>query len=114
MAIAAGNQALSCPHEVIPVGKDVDLTALMSQRPERYPFLLQSAASGPELSRFDILFACPGDTLTLSGDGRVSGPHADGETDFLGTLDAWWAAEKSRCPAPPALLPRRKSENEIR
>jgi anthranilate synthase component 1 len=96
VAIAAGNQALSCAHEVIPVGKDVDLTVLMSQRPDRYPFLLQSAASGPELSRFDILFACPGDTLTLSGDGRVSGPHADGETDFLGTLDAWWAAEKSR------------------
>lgn len=61
----------------------------------RYPFLLQSAASGPELARYDILFAFPGPTLTLHSTGALTGPHADAAAGFLESLDSWWTAESS-------------------
>lgn len=41
-----------------------DLLALYRAFPARYPFLLQSTAQGP-LGRYDILFAFPGERLTL-------------------------------------------------
>lgn len=65
----------------------------MQLNPSRYPFLLQSVASGPELARYDILFAFPGETLRMSGDGELIGPHASAEDGFLGSLDKWWEAE---------------------
>lgn len=63
--------------------------------PQRYPFLLESVAHGTPHARYDILFAFPGQSLsltdchTLKGDGLlVNG------LDFLDNLDAWWARER--------------------
>jgi anthranilate synthase component 1 len=67
----------------------------MQLNSSRYPFLLQSAASGPELARYDLLFAFPGPTLTLDSKGVLTGPHADASAGFLGSLDSWWAAESN-------------------
>lgn len=94
MTAAAGNQPLSNTLEIHPVTAAVDLLGLMDAHPERYPYLLQSAASGPELSRFDILFAFPGETLCLDGNGDLAGPFASSADGFLGSLDSWWSAEK--------------------
>lgn len=41
----------------------VDLLAVHRARPDRYPFLLQSAAPHPSAGRYDILFAFPGVTV---------------------------------------------------
>ncbi len=69
-----------------------DLLALAQSNPQRYPFLLESVAAGPELARYDVLFAFPGETVELAADGVLSGPHA-GKPDFLSALDAWWSDE---------------------
>jgi anthranilate synthase component 1 len=87
---ATGTQARSGTHEIVRLHRDVDLRALARSNPARYPFLLQSSASGPELARYDLLFAYPGETLTLSGEHELSGPHAASERGFLGSLDDWW------------------------
>jgi anthranilate synthase component 1 len=87
---ATGNQTRSGTHEIIRLSGDIDLRALARSNPARYPFLLQSSASGPELARYDMLFACPGETLELSGRGELSGPHAEESSGFLGSLDSWW------------------------
>jgi 4-amino-4-deoxychorismate synthase (2-amino-4-deoxychorismate-forming) component I len=76
---------------------DTDLAALVAAAPERYPFLLQSAASGTPQGRYDLLCLGAGDALGLTADGALSGPHAAG-ADFLDALDAWAAAEA--CPRP--------------
>ena len=78
-----------------------DLAALTRLDPARYPFLLQSVAAGPELARFDILFAFPGETLELAGDYSLHGPHA-GDEGFLGALDAWWRSEGNPEPDMPS------------
>jgi anthranilate synthase component 1 len=77
-----------------------DLLALHARLPHRYPFLLESAASGGEAgseqARFDILFAFPGATLELGADWQLRGTgrdsahgHAPGPARFLDALDAW-------------------------
>ncbi len=68
-----------------------DLLALHRHDPSRYPHLLESAARGEPLGRFDILFAFPGDTLTLAGNGELHGPFAT--SGFLDSLQAWMDAE---------------------
>ncbi len=69
------------------LNRAVDLLALHRSQPARYPHLLQSTAHG----RYDILFACPGDSLELDAAGRLEGPHAQsGKGDFLDSLDCWW------------------------
>ncbi len=76
---------------------DLDLPNLISLAqllPERYPFLLESVAAGPDLARFDILFGFPGETLTLGADGSLSGPGAADENDFLRALDLWWSEDR--------------------
>jgi len=90
VTLATGNQTRSGTHEIVRLAGDIDLRALLRSNPARYPFLLQSSASGPELARYDMLFACPGETLELSGKGVLSGPHAQGSAGFLGSLDNWW------------------------
>lgn len=60
-----------------------DLLALHARFPERYPHLLASNAQPGQSARFDILFACPQDTLT----------HHD--ENFLAQLDARWQREKT-------------------
>ncbi len=59
-----------------------DLAALHAHAPDRYPFLLESVAHGPQQARWDILFALPGERLTLDGAG------------FLDRLDTAWAAQR--------------------
>ena len=75
-----------------------DFRALHKARPDRYPFLLQSTSSGTALGRFDILFAFPGETLSLVGLNKLSGPGSDSGVDFLHALDEWWQQEKSDDP----------------
>jgi len=67
----------------VPVEPGFDLLDLHALDPGRYPYLLESSARGPQ-GRFDILFAFPGETVTLSK------PHA---FDFLQQLDTRWKAE---------------------
>lgn len=80
----------------------LDLLALHRAHPQRYPHLLESAAQG-ELGHFDILFAFPGDSLCLHGDGTLHGPGANEDADFLSRLDAWWYQQ--RIPAQELALP---------
>jgi len=68
-----------------PLKKNPDLLALHASNPERYPHLLNSNASVGEnnsLARYDILFACPQQTIKSD----------NGE--FLQQLDLAWQAEK--------------------
>jgi len=70
-----------------------DLVALAAANPARYPCLLESAAQGGRLARYDILFAFPLETLTLGGDGRVRDARGiDRGAGFLDALDAAWRA----------------------
>jgi len=66
--------------------------------PRAYPFLLESAAIGTPQGRFDILFAFPGDALTLDHHGCLAGPGADGSHDFLAALNGWWQHEHVELP----------------
>jgi anthranilate synthase component 1 len=63
--------------------------------PARYPFLLQSTASGGELGRFDILFAFPGESLALTGAGQLVGRCDNPNSTFLSALDDWWTDERT-------------------
>jgi len=71
-----------------------DLQKLHRENPSRYPFLLQSTASGPPLGRYDILFASPGPALELLGDGNLQGAGKSTARGFLAALDEWWRAER--------------------
>lgn len=77
-----------------------DLLTLAARHPRRYPGLLDSAAPGPALGRWSILFAFPAQVMELHGDGRLEGSCADA---FLPALDAAWRAE--RIAAAPGSLP---------
>ena len=44
----------------------IDLLALHASNPKRYPFLLESTAPASGQNRFDILFACPQETVTAT------------------------------------------------
>ncbi|MDH5601492.1 MAG: hypothetical protein OEY78_09340, partial [Gammaproteobacteria bacterium] len=81
-----------------------DLLALHQQNPLRYPFLLESVANSVALetennktcsSRFDILFAFPQETLTLSNSEILSGiPNINGN-DFFINLNRWWLSQRN-------------------
>jgi anthranilate synthase component 1 len=62
-----------------------DLLALHRLNPQRYPHLLESVARGTAHSRYDILFAFPGECLHTSA--------AEG-TAFLRELDGCWRDER--------------------
>tara|TARA_R110002096_G_C14654000_1_gene726723 strand:- start:1562 stop:2917 length:1356 start_codon:yes stop_codon:yes gene_type:complete len=68
-----------------------ELRQLNQLQPERYPFLLQSTTRGGGLGRYDILFACPGESIRLDEPGRQPG--------FLDSLDTWWRTERREIPA---------------
>jgi anthranilate synthase component 1 len=73
-----------------------DLLAPAAANPSRYPCLLASAIQGTAQSRYDILFATDGDSLTLANDGvvrRADGTAVDGL--FLAALDDAWRAERT-------------------
>lgn len=72
----------------------LNLLALHQSNPERYPFLLESVASS-DSSNFDILFAFPQETLTLSNQEELSG-YSDVEgNDFLNNLSYWWQTKRN-------------------
>jgi anthranilate synthase component 1 len=77
-----------------------DLLALHRVAPGRYPFLLESAASGTEQGRHDLLLGWQEAALVLDARGRLSGPGAAADGDFLRALDRWWGSERSTTPAP--------------
>ncbi len=66
------------------VNYQIDPLALHRLNPARYPYLLESVVHGTPSARYDILFAFPGETLTLT-DLR--------EADFLESLDWRWAEQ---------------------
>jgi anthranilate synthase component I len=73
-----------------------DLLALHASNPNRYPFLIESALQGVEVDgalsekdRYSILFAFPGSSLTLGGNGVLSGAYSDIEDSFLAALENW-------------------------
>ena len=71
-----------------------DLAALHARDRQRYPHLLTSAARGTPRSRHDILFAFPGDTLTLETDFRIyRNGQAQGADDFLEAFDREWRGQ---------------------
>lgn len=77
------------------------LLALHAAFPERYPALLESAASGRPLGRYDILFAFPSARLTLTANGALhsSEPALLQGKRFLDALDQWWRCEHRPTPA---------------
>ena len=68
-----------------------DLPAVALALGERYPFLLDSAASGP-LSECSLLLRSHGEELCLHSDGRISGPGDSG--DFLTRFNDWYQLQK--------------------
>jgi len=72
-----------------------DLLAPAAAFPERYPALLESVTRASAHARYDILFAFPQDTLTLSSVGHVHDAAGHVRSDrFLDALDAAWRAER--------------------
>ena len=72
-----------------------DLLAPAASFPQRYPCLLESVVRGTAQSRYDILFAFPGDRLTLHADGRLCDGAGNLQSGrFLDALDAAWQAER--------------------
>ena len=90
MAGSSGNRVNASSPIVSQIPAWIDLLDLHRLDPGRYPFLLESAASGEPLGRYDILFAFPGPTLLLDAEYRLSGPGAGKSARFLDTLDRWW------------------------
>ncbi|HEC30373.1 MAG TPA: aminodeoxychorismate synthase component I [Gammaproteobacteria bacterium] len=72
---------------------NIDLFRLHEHNPDRYPFLLESVASGTAQSQFDILFAFPRETSRLTSDGQLHGYCMDGSHDFLSSFDYWFNNE---------------------
>ena len=81
------------------------LGELAARYPERYPLLLDSAASGP-LSAASLLLAHPEAALWLTPDAtlRSYGMEPEG-TGFLEALEAWWRRERLAQGASHAALP---------
>ena len=78
---------MSAPFVVSPLDASFDLLDLHELNPTRYPFFLESVASGTPQSRYDILFAFPEKQLRL---------NADNGDDFLSELDQHWSAAKQK------------------
>jgi anthranilate synthase component I len=67
------------------------LLALHAALSAQYPVLLESAAAGTALGRFDILFAYPQESLSLRSDGTLLGRDGSASVgSFLMALDSWW------------------------
>ncbi|MGH8267189.1 MAG: aminodeoxychorismate synthase component I, partial [Steroidobacteraceae bacterium] len=71
------------------------LRRLAARWPERYPMLLDSAATGA-LSRASMLLAEPRGALWLTPDGRLGaqGLRPQG-VSFLAALEHWWLSERA-------------------
>jgi anthranilate synthase component 1 len=76
------------------------MLSLHARHPQRYPILLESAASGTSQGRFSLLLGAPGERLILDEQG-LRGPGS--EAGFLARLDAWWSStrvEQAQAPWP--------------
>lgn len=62
-----------------------DLIGMHERNPSRYPFLLESAATGTTQGRYSLLFGFPGESLSIV---------SPDETDFLASLDELWRRER--------------------
>ena len=81
----------------IPLTGYVDLLALNTACPQRYPFLLESVSYHAAHGRFDILFVSLSEQLSLSRQGKLDSNAINIENDrFLAHLDRWWSRER-RC-----------------
>ena len=72
------------------------LLDLHERQPRRFPALLESAAHGTSLGRYDILFAEPQAALVRLADGRITDGHGRDVMagSFLDELDRRFAAER--------------------
>ncbi len=78
------------------VEKSINLVDLHRLNPARYPHILKSTAQG----RYDILFACPGSSLVLDSNARLTTPVAGlPGNDFLVAFDDWWGQQHTKVPA---------------
>jgi anthranilate synthase component 1 len=89
------------PGSAVEISFDVDLLDLHETDPERYPFLLESAAHDRALGRYDILFAYPETTLRLDSDFRLHGADKSNTGEFLQAFDDQWARLHGPAPAQP-------------
>ena len=69
-------------------GEGFDPLHLHRYKPDRYPFLLESVVHGTDQSRYDIIFAFPGQELCCHLDDKVAAPA------FLTELDELWKQER--------------------
>jgi len=72
-----------------------DLAMLHRLNPSRYPYLLESVADDTALGRYDLLFACPQETLRLNPDFSLSGHITGTPQQFLEAFDNWWSGEST-------------------
>ncbi|WP_455200034.1 aminodeoxychorismate synthase component I [Kaarinaea lacus] len=89
------------PIVVRPVDKSFDLLALHELNSARYPYLLQTVAQTSQQVHFDILFACPQQTLALASTGelsRIAGNEVTAKSiensEFLNTFENLWRQEQ--------------------
>jgi len=88
----AHRSSQACPCIVREIDRPPDLLQLHARHPRRYPHLLHSAGQ----DRFDILFACPGQSLSLDAAGLLHGrTDTPAPGDFLAALDNWWATQRN-------------------
>ncbi|MGD8384557.1 MAG: aminodeoxychorismate synthase component I [Lysobacterales bacterium] len=73
-----------------------DLQSIAAARPGTYPYLLDSAADGPE-GGYGLLFRSNGEHLRLFADGSLDGPGRDG--GFLERLQQWYLQPKRQTAA---------------
>jgi anthranilate synthase component 1 len=68
-----------------------DLTAIATALPDHYPYLLDSAASGP-LGEYSLLLRSSGEQLCAYQDGNISGPGQG--PGFLSRLNDWYQQQR--------------------
>ncbi len=68
-----------------------DLTGIASALPDQYPYLLDSAASGP-LGEYSLLLRTSGEQLSSHSDGSIAGPGTG--NSFLSRLNDWFQQER--------------------
>ena len=92
--------------EIFQLDQNIDFTSLHRINSERYPFILESSAQAETLlsnkkinanqhARFDILFAFPQESVTLTSENNLNGDLIDAEKDFLSNLDINWKHNKN-------------------
>ncbi len=85
---------------IVPLRDIPCLTTIAGALPDRFPFLLESAADGP-LDRYSLLLRSTGERLTLNPDHTLDHKLDHGDAGrrpgagFLDELDAWYQRERA-------------------